>query len=137
MRQFYLFAALFANYNVIVKTSEGLRKRKGSPEENLAPHNLSKTLCLNQNDNVVYRCWMWWKHVRELKSVDRSKTLEFPVEILGLVPFGLKILVRDAYKDLYNLIVWNQIQISDPSTTGVAVNPNSYILTGTPGKFTL
>lgn len=71
-------------------------------------------------------------YVSDLKrviSVHRSTAL---VDTLGLERFGSKILVRDAYKDLYNLIVWNQI--SDPTTTGVAVNHNSYIVKG---KFTV
>ena len=75
--------------------------------------------------------------MRQLKLEGRRKhevSLEFPVAILGMGQFGSKILVRDVYKDLYNIVVWNQY--SDPAST-TTPNTKSYIIIDTPGKFTI
>ena len=71
----------------------------------------------------------------QLKLEDRLKhevNLEFPVAILGKERVGSKIFVRDVYKDLYNMIVWNQH--SDPVSSTIP-NTKSYNIIGTPGKF--
>ena len=74
--------------------------------------------------------------MRGLKLEDRLQSVDcltFPEIMLGQNKFGSTMFVRKSYKDLYNQVVWNQL--SDPSATSTA-SKHSYIITGTPGKFT-
>ena len=127
---------IFADCTVVVINLGGLDrtpKRIGIPEEYLAHHHPSKTRRLFNNSDI-YRCWSWWRHVRGLKLEDRLQSgdcLTFPETMLGLPKFGSTMFVRESYKDLYNKVKWNQPW--DPPTT----SSHSYIITGTPGKFTV
>ena len=58
-------------------------------------------------------------------------SLKFPMIIPGLEQFGSTIFVRDAYKHIYNIIIWGDISASsDPGH-------RSYVVLGTPGKLTV
>ena len=65
-----------------------------------------------------------------MKLEEDTDSLKFTVNILGHAKFGSTIFVRDAYKDLYNIIVWGQID--RPNSSGP--NQRSYVVMGTPGK---
>ena len=68
-----------------------------------------------------------------MKLEEHTDSLKFTVNILGYEKFGSTIFVRDAYKDLYNIIVWGQIK--RPKSSGL--NQRSYVVMGTPGKLTV
>ena len=44
-----------------------------------------------------------------MKLEEDTDSLKFTVNILGHEKFGSTIFVRDAYKDLYNIIVWARL----------------------------